>query len=136
MKTEEQFRVASEEVEPPGHETRPPTKRRRVALVLFLALAAVAAVVIAGILPRLKARQAVREETNQLAIPSVSVIHPQASTAEPELVLPANIQPFIDAPIYARTNGYLRHWYADIGTRVKRGQLLAEIDTPEVDAQL
>ena len=67
---------------------------------------------------------------------SVEVVRPQKSTAGLDLVLPGNVQAFLDTPIYARTNGYLKKWYADIGAHVKNGQLLAEIDTPEVDDQL
>jgi RND family efflux transporter MFP subunit len=104
-----------------------------VALVAFLI---VAAVVISGILPRVKARATVRAETNQLAVPTVVVVRPKRASAGQDLVLPANVQAFKDAPIYARTSGYLKRWYVDIGARVKAGQLLAEIDTPEVDQQL
>jgi RND family efflux transporter MFP subunit len=64
------------------------------------------------------------------------VVQPKRSAPAQEIVLPANVQAFADAPIYARTNGYLRRWYVDIGSRVKEGQLLAEIDTPEVNQQL
>ena len=136
MKTEEQdARTITAEPEPPDQKG-PRSRRGRMVLIVVLALAIAAAVVAGGILPRVRARQAVRDQTNQLAVPSVSVIHPQASSAEQEIVLPANVQPFIDAPIYARTNGYLKRWYADIGTHVRRGQLLADIETPEIDAQL
>ena len=69
-------------------------------------------------------------------MPSVVVVQPKRSAPAQEIVLPANVQAFADAPIYARTNGYLKRWYVDIGTRVKEGQLLAEIDTPEVNQQL
>ena len=96
----------------------------------------VAVVVAAGIIPRLKARAALRTETQEMATPVVSVVHPQRSKAAQELVLPATLLPWTDAPIYARTNGYLKRWYFDIGARVRSGQLLAEIDTPEVDQQL
>ncbi len=71
-----------------------------------------------------------------MAIPDVAVVVPQRSAPSDELILPANIQAYTDAPIYARTNGYLKKWYADIGAHVKEGQLLAEIDTPEIDQQL
>ena len=67
---------------------------------------------------------------------SVTVVHPKRAAPAQEIVLPGNMQAFIDAPIYARTNGYLKKWYVDIGARVKKGQLLAEIETPEVDQQL
>jgi RND family efflux transporter MFP subunit len=94
------------------------------------------AVVVGGILPRVKARTALAEETKALAQPTVLVVHPKRSAPAQEIVLPANVQAYMDAPIYARTNGYLKRWYADIGARVKAGQLLAEIDTPEVNQQL
>ena len=69
-------------------------------------------------------------------MPAVSLAQPKRGAPQEEIVLPGNIQAFIDAPIYARTNGYLKRWYVDIGGRVKTGQLLAEIDTPELDQQL
>ena len=110
--------------------------RGRLALWLLAFFVLVAIVVAAGIIPRLNSRAALRSETNELATPSVSVIHPTLAQPAQEIVLPATIQPWTDAPIYARTNGYLRRWYADIGAQVHSGQLLAEIDTPEVDQQL
>ena len=89
-----------------------------------------------GILPRIQARTALRQETMRMAVPTVAVVQPKRSAPAQEIVLPANVQAFADAPIYARTNGYLKRWYVDIGSRVKEGQLLAEIDTPEVTQQL
>ncbi|HVP51920.1 MAG TPA: efflux RND transporter periplasmic adaptor subunit [Terriglobales bacterium] len=102
------------------------------------AIAALTVVVLlaSGILPRIQASRNLRRETQEMAIATVSVVHPRRAAASPEIVLPANVQAFIDAPIYARTNGYLRRWYVDIGAHVKAGQLLAEIDTPEVDQAL
>ncbi len=102
----------------------------------ILALIIVAAIVVAGILPRLKARAALKTETNDLAVPNVSVIHPKLGAPQQEIVLPGNMQAFTDSPIYARTDGYLKKWYVDIGGHAKAGQLLAEIETPEVDQQL
>jgi RND family efflux transporter MFP subunit len=102
----------------------------------LLVLALIAAVVFAGIAPRLRARQVLREETNLTAAPPVSVVHPTLGKPSEEVVLPGNIQAYSDAPIYARTNGYLKHWYFDIGARVRQGQLLAEIESPEIDRQL
>ena len=110
-----------------------PQRRWIVAVVAFLI---VAAVVISGIVPRVRARATLRTETNQLAVPAVLVVQPKRAAAGQEIILPANVQAFKDAPIYARTNGYLKRWYVDIGGRVKAGQLLAEIDTPEVVQQL
>jgi RND family efflux transporter MFP subunit len=105
-------------------------------LILVVALVIVAAIVVAGVVPRLRAKAEVRTETDNLAVPTVNVIHPKRGSPQQEIVLPGNIQAFIDAPIYARTNGYLQSWYFDIGARVRKGQLLAIIDTPEVDQQL
>jgi RND family efflux transporter MFP subunit len=105
-------------------------------LILVVALVIVAAIVVAGVVPRLRAKAEVRSETDNLAVPAVNVIHPKRGSPQQEIVLPGNIQAFIDAPIYARTNGYLQSWYFDIGARVRKGQLLAIIDTPEVDQQL
>lgn len=104
--------------------------------VAIIVLLIVAAVVIAGIVPREKAKADLKIETYDLAVPTVVAIHPKLGSPQTEIILPGNIQAFIDSPIYARTNGYLKKWYADIGTHVKQGQLLAEIETPEVDQQL
>jgi RND family efflux transporter MFP subunit len=79
---------------------------------------------------------ALRAATDAMAVPSVSVVLPKAASPAQEIILPGNIQPFISSPIYARTDGYLKKWYFDIGAHVKAGQLLAEIQTPEVDQQL
>ncbi|MGH9744852.1 MAG: efflux RND transporter periplasmic adaptor subunit [Candidatus Acidiferrales bacterium] len=105
-------------------------------LIAVVVLAIVAAVVIGGIVPRLKAKAALKSETYDLAVPNVNVMHPKQGAPQREIVLPGNMQAFTDSPIYARTNGYLKKWYVDIGGRVKAGQLLAEIETPEVDQQL
>lgn len=93
-------------------------------------------IVASGIIPRLRARQALRRQTDLAAEPSVTVVRPQRGAPAEEVVLPGNIQAFIDAPLYARTSGYLKRWYFDIGAHVKAGQLLAEIESPEVDQQL
>ncbi|MGB8476296.1 MAG: efflux RND transporter periplasmic adaptor subunit [Candidatus Acidiferrum sp.] len=79
---------------------------------------------------------ALAEETETLAIPTVAVIHPTSEVGQEDLVLPSTLQAYVDSPIYARTNGYLKKWYHDIGSRVAKGELLADIDTPEVDQQL
>jgi RND family efflux transporter MFP subunit len=80
--------------------------------------------------------QALAKETETLAIPTVAVIHPTTESSEEQLVLPGTMQAYVESPIYARTNGYLKKWYHDIGSRVRQGELLADIDTPEVDQQL
>lgn len=80
--------------------------------------------------------QALAKETEVRAIPTVAVIHPVTEAPEEGLTLPGSMQAYVESPIYARTNGYLKRWYRDIGSRVHKGELLAEIDTPEVDQQL
>ncbi len=106
--------------------------------VLWLILAALVlgVVIFRGIHSRSTAEKALTAETQAAAVPSVTVTHPVAGSAAGEIVLPGDAQAYIDTPIYARTNGYLRHWYADIGAHVRQGQLLAEIETPELDQQL
>ncbi len=89
-----------------------------------------------GISTRAKSLDLVTRETKELAAPTVAVIAPERGAPQQEIVLPGTMQAFTDAAIYARTNGYLRKWYADIGTRVRSGQVLADIDTPEIDQQL
>src|SRR2546429_5792807 len=109
---------------------------RRRWLALAIALIAVAALLISGIWSRVRVRTTLNEETAQTALPAVSVVSPKQTAPAQEIILPGNVQPFITSPIYARTNGYLRKWYFDIGAHVKKGQLLAVIETPEVDQQL
>lgn len=99
-------------------------------LVLFIVLIGF------GFISRRKAEADLKQSTAAAAVPMVNVVHPQLSAENNELVLPGNTQAFTDAPIFARTNGYVKKWYVDIGARVKKGQLLAEIETPEVDQQL
>src|SRR5437879_5366306 len=111
-------------------------RARKSWLVLTIALIAVAALLISGIWSRVRARTTLNAETAQTALPPVSVVSPKQTAPAEEIILPGNVQPFISSPIYARTNGYLRKWYFDIGVHVKKGQLLAVIETPEVDQQL
>jgi RND family efflux transporter MFP subunit len=108
----------------------------RVVLVFAVALALTGAVVYSGIHSRVAAQSRLKRRTEEAAIPTVSVIFPRQGAPTDEIVLPGVTRAFIDAPIYARTNGYLKRWYFDIGAHVKKDQLLAEIDTPEVDQQL
>jgi RND family efflux transporter MFP subunit len=110
--------------------------RFRVIAGLVVVLAIAAALIASGIIPRLRVRQTLRRQANVSAIPVVSVVHPKRRAPAEEVVLPGNIQAFTDAPIYARTSGYLKRWYFDIGSHVRTGQLLAEIESPEVDQQL
>ena len=102
-------------------------------------LAVVLLLVILGAATLLQRRSEYRtlaKETETLAIQTVGVIHPTPELAQEDLVLPGTMEAYVEAPIYARTNGYLKKWYHDIGSRVQQGELLAEIDTPEVDQQL
>jgi RND family efflux transporter MFP subunit len=93
-------------------------------------------VIYSGIHERAQAESSLGVSTERAAVPIVNVVEPSSAGLSQEIVLPGNTQAFNDTPIYARTSGYLKHWYVDIGTHVKQGQLLADIDTPEVDQQL
>jgi RND family efflux transporter MFP subunit len=105
-------------------------------LSLAIAVIVVAALLGSGIWSRVKARNTLNAQTDQAALTAVSVVSPKLTAPADELILPGNVQPFITSPIYSRTNGYLKKWYFDIGAHVKAGQLLAVIETPEVDQQL
>lgn len=110
--------------------------RLRAALLVIVLILVAGGLAALGILPKLRARAALRRETDELAAPTVTVVKPERAAPTEEIVLPGNVEAYVDAPIYARTNGYLKSWYFDIGSHVKRGQLLAEIESPEVDRQL
>ena len=112
------------------------TGSRKTWIVLAIAVMAVAALLGSGIWSRVRAGATLRAETVQAAVPAVSVVSPKRTAPADEIILPGNVQPYISSPVYARTNGYLKRWYFDIGARVKKGQLLAVIETPEVDQQL
>jgi RND family efflux transporter MFP subunit len=105
-------------------------------LFLVLAAGALGYFIYNGIHARVSADSTLKQETQKLAVPTVAVVRPQLSAPAEEVVLPGNIQAFTDTPIYARTNGYLKHWYADIGAHVNVGQILADIETPEIDQQI
>jgi RND family efflux transporter MFP subunit len=120
----------------------PETKRNPHAAVrLALLLGLVAAVafglfIYSGIHGRVEAASNLQHETELAAIEEVVVVNPKTSAPIDEVVLPGATQPYINSPIYARTNGYLVKWFYDIGAKVKQGDLLAVIDTPELDKQL
>src|ERR1700729_1009560 len=133
--------VQSENTTRSSGETKPPkvqTGKRSHKHWLGLAIApiVVAALLVSGIWLRVRARTTLKTETGQAALTAVSVVSPKQTAPTDEIVLPGNVQPFITSPIYSRTNGYLKKWYFDIGAHVKKGQLLAVIETPEVDQQL
>jgi RND family efflux transporter MFP subunit len=111
-------------------------RHRTVLLFAAIAVAFVGVVIYSGIRSRAAAESRLKQQTEEEAVPTVNVIFPREGAPTNEIVLPGVTQAFIDAPIYARTNGYLQYWYFDIGARVRKDQLLAEIDTPEIDQQL
>jgi RND family efflux transporter MFP subunit len=114
-----------------------PARKRSPLFTVFFVVVAVL-IVVGGVLlfQRRAQYQALANETEAAAIPTVAVIHPSVEAGDENLVLPGTLQAYVESPIYARTNGYLRKWYRDIGSRVNKGELLADIDTPEVDQQL
>jgi RND family efflux transporter MFP subunit len=120
----------------PASDERPQISGRKALLWLavFLAGAAVLAVVL--IVPRLRAEKTLKQTTENLALANVIVAKPELGETSQEIVLPGNMFAYVDSPIYARTDGYLQKWYFDIGAHVKKGQLMANIDSPEVDQQL
>src|SRR5258706_4456289 len=119
-----------------GFHPRRGARRQTAILVAASALAALALMIYSGIHSRAAAESRLTKRTEEAAIPTVAVVFPREGAPTQEIVLPGNTQAFSDAPIYARTSGYLKRWYFDIGAHVQRGQLLAEIETPEVDRQL
>jgi RND family efflux transporter MFP subunit len=112
----------------------PPAKKSGLLAMIVLAILMVAGAF--ALVRRITERGALAKETERLAIPTVSVSRPSAEPASDQLVLPAQLQAYVESAIYARTNGYLLRWTRDIGSHVKKGELLAEIDTPEVDQEL
>ena len=111
-----------------------PQRGARYLVLAIVILLIVAAVV--GFASRFGERRALAKETEELAVPSVAVIQPKTEPPQQELVLPSTLQAFTESPIYARTTGYLAHWYKDIGSKVTKGEPLADIETPEVDQEL
>ena len=134
QQTEEKKQIGGQTNLPNGAGRKPNPLRRWLGLAI--AVIVVAVLLVTGILSRVRARTKLRAETNQVALTSVSVVAPKQTAPAEEIILPGNVQPFITSPVYARTNGYLKKWYFDIGAHVKKGQLLAVIETPEVDQQL
>jgi len=120
----------------PSTDVRAGNRRRKTWLIVTVAVVALCALLASGMWSRVRARTKLGAETEQVAFPAVSVVSPKKSAPAQEIILPGNLQPFITSPIYARTNGYLKNWYVDIGAHVKRGQLMAVIEAPEVDQQV
>src|ERR1700687_29342 len=117
-------------------ENRKPTKRNGIFLVLIAGVILLVLFGVFTLLQRKSQYQALARETDALAVPTVAVIHPSVMSDQENMALPGTLQAYVESPIYARTNGYLKKWYFDIGSRVQKGQLLADIDAPEIDQQL
>ncbi|HEY2419023.1 MAG TPA: biotin/lipoyl-binding protein, partial [Steroidobacteraceae bacterium] len=110
--------------------------KRRIRIILWILLIVAIILAVWGIASRLMARSELRKQSVEESRLAVVTAKPQLSDAGDELVLPGIVQAYTEAAVYARTSGYLKSWYTDIGSRVKKGDLLAEIETPEVDRQL
>jgi RND family efflux transporter MFP subunit len=124
------------ELERPQQAQQPQPQKSRLFMLLLTVAAALVVVGLFILLQRRSQYNALAEETEKLAIPTVSVTHPAMEPPQEDLVLPSTLQAYVESPIYARTNGYLKKWYHDIGSHLQQGELLADIDTPEVDQQL
>lgn len=118
---------------PPELPPAPPRKALLIVGVALLVLLIAGAMTLVG---HVSHERALARETERETIPTVAIVHPQAEKPDEELVLPGSLLAFEESPIYARTNGYLVRWYKDIGSHVKEGDLLATIDTPEIDQEL
>ena len=141
MSAEEQVRAKPEDHVVPAHtdavHAQPPVEEPGGGRTLGVAVAVVLLVAIGyGLYVRSRSESKLSSETEEAAIQSVSVVHPISGSRGDELALPGSVIAFTDTPIYSRTNGYLKKWYFDIGSHVRKGQLLAEIETPEIDQQL
>ncbi|GAB2546957.1 efflux RND transporter periplasmic adaptor subunit [Rhodanobacter koreensis] len=117
----------------PRQSTKPSHRARLVLIVLGIALVALG---VFGILQRVHARHELSKDTDRQAVPIVATLIPKAAPEDQSLTLPGTVNSWQDAQIYARTTGYVARWYVDIGTRVKKGQRLADLDTPDVDNEL
>jgi len=122
------------EVTPPPELPAAPPRKAVIIVVLVVVVLVLSGV--ASMFSRFHAGRALAKETEIDSVATVVVVHPIAEKPDEELVLPASLQAYEESPIYARTNGYLLRWYRDIGSHVKQGELLADIDTPEVDQEL
>lgn len=123
----------SPEIPSPPAPARAPVKLGRLAVVLLVVLVGA---LFAGLLPRWRQQATLRAATLELALPTVTVTSPQPGQASTGLPLPGEIKALVEAPIYARASGYLKRWLVDLGTNVTAGQLLAEIDAPELNQEL
>src|SRR5947208_4528139 len=118
------------------HKTGPVRARQRRRFILMSGGALVLIALVGGFVPQLRQRQTAAADTKELAIPTVAVVSPTATTPRSGLNLPAEVKPWQEASIFARVNGYLKDWLVDIGAHVEKDQFLADIDTPALDHQL
>src|SRR5579871_1540167 len=125
---------APPEITPPPK--LPPAKPRKALLIVGVVVLVLLVAGVAAMLTRIHDDHVLADETQQDAVLTVAVVHPTPEKPDEELILPGTLQAYVESPIYARTNGYLLRWHKDIGSRVKKGDLLADIDTPEVDQEL
>jgi RND family efflux transporter MFP subunit len=119
-----------------GPPDAPPLSGRVAAIMIVVLLVLAVLVAVGGIIPRVRARTELKNQTDALAAPNVIANPPQQGKTGQEIILPGNAYAYSDASLFARTDGYLSKWYFDIGAHVRQGQLLAIISTPEVDKQL
>src|ERR1700751_5239070 len=131
---QQRSRHQTQTLEPPPEV--PPAPPHRALMVVGVALLVLIVAGAITLIARASHEQALAKETEQQTVPTVAVVHPLAEKPDVELVLPGTLQAFAESPIYARTSGYLVRWYKDIGSRVNEGELLATIDTPEIDQEL
>jgi membrane fusion protein, multidrug efflux system len=122
------------EITPPP--SLPPATPRKALLLIGLVVLLLVIGGLIAMMMRLRDSRVLADETERESIPTVALVHPTAEKPSEELILPGSLQAYEESPIYARTNGYLLRWYKDIGSRVTKGELLADIDTPEVDQEL
>lgn len=120
----------------PENSVPPPNRGVSLARIAWLLAVLILVGAVAGFIPRLRQRKAAQQDIAALATTTVTVVSPEPGKAEDGLVLPAEVQPLVQASIFARVPGYLKKWNVDIGAHVTAGQILAEIDTPELDRQL
>ncbi|HTF69743.1 MAG TPA: efflux RND transporter periplasmic adaptor subunit, partial [Edaphobacter sp.] len=125
--------VPAHKEEPSNSPVEGPGSGRTIGILFAVALIAA---IFYGLHVRSSHEKELTRATDEAAIPTVNIIRPQMGSEAQSLVLPGNVQAFTETPIYSRTNGYLKKWYFDIGSHVRKGQLLAEIETPEIDQQL
>ena len=119
-----------------GPPDAPPLSGRVAAIMIVVLLVLAVLLAVGGIVPRVRARTELKDQTDALAAPTVIANPPQAGQVGQEVTLPGNVYAYSDASLFARTDGYLDKWYFDIGAHVRKGQLLAVISTPEIDKQL